>query len=439
MSAGIGNATVKTSFDAKGEVRYLVRVKEGPDAGASWTLEDEEGQRILCGTGPLCTLRLTDPTVSRRHVAFSQDARGLHVYDFGSTNGTVVNGVLVREATLVGGEEVRLGTTLLEIVPSEVDAVPAASIEPRKLGRMLSVHPVVHRMFALGEKLAHGTIPFVVEGETGVGKKLFVEGVHEVGPNANEPLLVLEATVLPPDEVEAELFGVTREAAKDGVERAGLVAEAGAGTLIVDGPCDLAQHVQRKLLRLLERGEYQRVGSQKVESSRVRIVATSREDLDRAVELGRLREDLFTRLAVTRVEIPPLRARPVDIELLAEHFWVTLSGRTESLPGDLVTRLQAHEWPSNVRELETAVQRHLTVGEAFARTEPRASLPTEAGLEAYLEGNLPLVRAREHLVRDFERAYVARMLERHGGNVRRAAQAAGVAHRYFQVLKSKVT
>lgn len=438
--AGMGQATLRTRLGDRHEVRYVVRVKEGPNLGTEWAIEEGEGQRVLCGTGPLCALRITDPTVSRRHLAFSKDAAGLHVYDYGSTNGTVVNGVSVREALLVGGEEIRLGTTLLEVVATSIEAPPPASTEPRKFGRMLSVHPAMHRVFLLGEKLAASNLPYLVEGESGAGKKLYVEAVLEAGANANEPIVALEATVLPPDQIEGLLFGTTAEASKDNFERAGLFAEAGRGVLIIDGPCDLDPTLQRKLLRVLERGEYSRLGETKVEPCRARIVATSREDVDRAVELGRLREDLYQRLAATRIEIPPLRTRTGDVELLAEHVWATLSERKASLPGDVLTRLQSHTWPGNVRELEAAVQRQFTVGEAFSTTSEQPT--TEGfslGLRAYVEGGLPLVRAREELVRDFERAYVAHMLERHGGNVRRAAAAAGVAHRYFQLLKSRIT
>ncbi len=445
--AGIGQGTLKTARREDGlerqDVRYVVSVKEGPDLGAEWPLEDGAGARVLCGTGPLCTLRLTDPTVSRRHLAFAKDGGGLRIYDYGSTNGTVVNGVSVREAVLVGGEDIRLGTTLLEVSATSVEATAPTSSEPRKFGRMLSVHPGMHRVFRLGEKLAASNVPYVVEGESGVGKKLFVEAVLEAGPTPNEPIVVLEATVVPPDQIDALLFGVSADAAKDGVERPGLLVEAGRGVVVIDGPADLDPSVQRKLLRVLERGESSRVGDRvedRGELVRARIVATSREDLDRAVELGRLREDLFLRLVTTRVEIPPLRVRAVDIELLAEHVWATLSVRSASLPGDVLTRLQAHVWPGNVRELEAAVQRQFTMGEAFASPPTnRAGVAPSAGLRSYLEGNLPLVRAREELVRDFERAYVTHMLDRNGGNVRRAAAAAGVAHRYFQLLKSRVT
>jgi len=439
--AAIGQSTLKTQLGERQDVRYVVRVKEGPSLGSEWPIEEGEGQRVLCGTGPLCALRISDPTVSRRHLAFAKDAAGLHVYDYGSTNGTVVNGVSVREALLVGGEEIRLGTTLLEVCATSVEAGPPTSAEPRKFGRMLSVHPAMHRVFRLGEKLAASHVPYVVEGESGVGKKLFVEAVLEAGASPNEPIVVLEATVVPPDQIEALLFGITAEAAKDGVERVGLLAEAGRGVLVVDGPCDLDPQVQRKLLRVLERGESARVGDAKFEPVRARIVATSREDLDRAVELGRLREDLFLRLATSRIEIPALRVRTGDVELLAEQVWATLSERKAILPGDVLTRLQAHTWPGNVRELEAAVQRQFTMGEAFAAPadNDRARAESGAGIRAYVEGNLPLVRAREELVRDFERAYVAHMLERHGGNVRRAAVAAGVAHRYFQLLKSRLT
>jgi DNA-binding NtrC family response regulator len=176
----------------------------------------------------------------------------------------------------------------------------------------------------------------------------------------------------------------------------------------------------------------------------VRVLAATRRDLDREVQAGRFRDDLFHRLAVARIELPPLRRRAGDVPVLARHLWAALGGDEQALSGDLLLRWQDYAWPGNVRELRNAVARRLALGE-LGEPSPAAGAPPPAGTEApegdFLEGilalRLSLIEARQRVVEEFERRYIDRTLEQHDGSVTKAASASGIAKRYFQRLKSR--
>ena len=428
------------------ERSYVLKVADGPDAGVQVELQGTPGDRVLGGKGPACELRLADPTVSRRHASFEVTPRGVRVNDLDSTNGTFVNGVPIGEAYVSGGDRVRLGGTTLLVERGEVTAV---ELPPEtSFGRLLGASEAMRRLYPMCARLAETDIPVLIEGETGTGKEVLAEALHERGPRAQAPFVVFDCTAVPPSLVESTLFGHERGAFTGAVAaRAGVFEEAHGGTLLIDeiGELDLA--LQPKLLRALERGEVQRVGSGRWRRVEVRIIAATRRDLDHEVQAGRFRDDLFFRLAVGRVELPPLRHRTGDVALLAQYFWGTLGGAPPA-PRDVVERLEDYAWPGNVRELHNAVARILALGDAaMQESMAPARTPTQSDpssvtraadiLSEVLNQDLPLPRAREAVVREFERRYVERVLARHGGNVVRAAEASGIARRYFQILRAR--
>jgi transcriptional regulator with GAF, ATPase, and Fis domain len=269
--------------------------------------------------------------------------------------------------------------------------------------------------------------------------------------------VVFDCTAVAPNLVESALFGHEKGSFTGATEsRRGVFEEAHGGTLLLDEIGDLEISLQAKLLRALERSEVQRVGSSRWTKVDVRVLAATRRDLDREIQLGRFRDDLFFRLAVARVELPPLRRRTGDIAVLAHHFWKRLADRGVPFPTDFLPRLEAYDYPGNVRELYNAVARRVALGDlAQIETARAASAPVTAGdtpgagvpppppslrgdvTESVLALDLPLVRARERVVEDFERRYVQRILAQHGGNVTNAAAASGIARRYFQLLRAR--
>lgn len=417
------------------EPTMQVSVVSGPDRGSTLTLDGTEAPRVLVGTSPACDLVLTDRAVSRRHLAFELAGGRLRVRDLGSTNGTLVNGVAIGEVFLRGGERVDLGGTTLEIARGDDDGEALVSDEVA-FGRYLGRSAAMRRLYPTLQRLAERDVPVIVEGETGVGKELLAEALHEASARASGPFVVFDCAGVTAADVEAVLFG--RE--ERGQVRPGLFEEASGGTLLVDEIAELDLAVQPKLLRAVDKREIRRVGGALAVPVDVRVISTTRRDLDREVAEGRFREDLFFRIAVTRIELPPLRKRLEDVELLAAHFWRAAGGASD-VPAAALARFRAYDWPGNVRELMNAVTRACAVGEAPApsggeRADASVSPPRDF-IDQVVAERLPLGRARERVVEEFERRYVEDAFVQNGRNVTRAAAAAGIARRYFRALRAR--
>ncbi|NUP13909.1 MAG: sigma 54-dependent Fis family transcriptional regulator [Polyangiaceae bacterium] len=426
---------------------FVLRVVSGADAGRTVAISPETGHRVLVGKGPACDLVLLDPTVSRRHLALSLEKGSVTVSDLGSLNKVFVNGVCVREAELVGGERIRIGATELSLEAHVSGPTPMETAS--SFGCVLGGSEAMRRIYPLCRRLAAASVPLVIEGETGTGKEQLAEALHAAGPRASGPYVVFDCTAVAPNLIESELFGHEKGAFTGAVAaRKGVLERAHRGTLLVDEIGDLPLELQPKLLRLLERGELTRIGGERPIKVDVRILAATRRDLDHEVARGRFRDDLFHRVAVTRIELPPLRARHGDVELLARHFAVQLGVEPSSLPSALLARWMEAPWPGNVRELRNAVARWVALGDLAGDTRAPEdavgawrSIPTPTTgdpIAQLLALDLPLSEARQKVVDVFELRYVERALQQHGGNVTRAAAAAGVARRHFHRLKARL-
>jgi two-component system, NtrC family, response regulator HydG len=422
---------------------FVVKVVTGPDSGASFSIDASEPTPILIGQSASCAIRLTDPEVSRRHARLDFVANRLRAVDLDSTNGTLVTGIAIGEAYLQGGELVQLGGTVLRIERRTDGPIQLLSRQSR-FGRVIGQSPEMRRLYPVMERLATSDVPVVIEGETGTGKEVLAEALHECGPRSRAPFVVFDCTTVSPGLMESELFGHERGAFTGAVSsRKGVFEQAHGGTLFIDEIGDLDLALQPKLLRAIERAEIRRVGSDHVQRVDVRVVAATRRDLDREVQLGRFRDDLYYRLVVGRIELPPLRLRREDIALLAQHFWFELGGDPTKLVPELLARWQDSPWPGNVRQLRNAVAQRLALGElgtaslSDAAEAPDAESKTTSPdfIEHVLGESLALPIARLRVVEEFERRYIARALEQYGGNVARAAEASGIARRYFQLLR----
>jgi DNA-binding NtrC family response regulator len=422
------------------DVAFRLSVVDGPDVGQSHTIDASQPSRVLLGTSPACDLRLTDREVSRRHAALEIVQRRLRLVDMGSKNGSFVNGLFVTDASLEGGETVRVGSTQLRV--ERVAALGGAPLPDRtRFGRWLGASSEVRRLFALCDRLAQSNVPLIIEGETGTGKEVLAESLHEQGPRAAGPFVVFDCTAVPPSLVESELFGHERGAFTGATtSRKGVFEQAHGGTLLIDEIGDLELTMQPKLLRALERSEIRRVGGDRWVRVDVRVLAATRRNLDREVQSGRFRDDLFHRIAVTRIELPPLRSRRGDVPLLARHFATEAAGRADALPTDWILRWQDYHWPGNVRELRNAVARQLALGDLAPVGDASPSSPSAVAgdfLDSVLERRLPLIASRQRVLDEFESRYVARVLAEHGGNMERAAAASGIARRHFQRIKAR--
>ncbi len=384
---------------------FLLSVVEGPDRGAALLVDGSLPSRAYVGTSSSCVLRLSDPEVSRRHLALEAIGQRLRVTDLASRNGTMADGVLVVEAFLRGGELLRLGKTAIGVERRESTEGPKVSPLER-FGRVVGASPEMQRLYPLCERLAATDVPVILEGETGTGKEVLAEALHEQGPRAQGPFVVFDCAAVSPTVADSELFGLE-----------GAFDQAHGGTLLFDEIGDLDLPLQSKLLRALDRSD-------------VRVLFATRRDLDRLVEVGWFREDLLQRIAVARLELPPLRRRAGDVRRLALHFARSIGGPAATLPPDLVAQWEADPWPGNVRELRDAVARWLALDDLA----DELTAPSSTGdlLEDLLAQHLPLVQARDKVVAELESRYAARVLAEHGGSIAQAADASGIARRHFQ-------
>jgi transcriptional regulator with GAF, ATPase, and Fis domain len=420
--------------------RARLAVVKGPDKGAQLLAELP---RVLVGSGGECHLRLTDPAVSRQHLELTATERGYLVRDLGSTNGTTAAGLRLGEALIAAETTLLLGETSLRVGPTD-ETVEIRLSRRRSFGPLLGQSRAMRQVFATLEEVASSAATLLLEGESGTGKEVAAAAVHEASPRREGPFTVVDCAALPPSIVESELFGHERGAFTGaGEARAGALEGADGGTLFLDEVGELPLELQPRLLRFLESRELKRLGSTQRRPVDVRIVAATNRQLAREVERGAFRGDLFYRLAVVRLELPPLRERPDDILLLARHFAEALGRDADALIGDEVAALLlAYRWPGNLRELRNTVERlALIPAQALdgLRRDATASSAGETAGDAPIGSlaELPFHEARGLWQEQFERQYLATQLERAGGVVARAAARAGLPRQTFHRLARK--
>ncbi len=446
----MSNATERVDCVPKPRASFAVTVIESPSGavGARAVVEASQPSRMLVGSSEACGLRLEDSLVSRRHFALDLDERGLRITDLGSTNGTLVDGVALLDGYLRGGEVVRIGETALRVDRLETASAPALS-DRKSFGRVIGGSVEMRRLYPLCERLAQSSVAVVIEGETGTGKEALAEALHEMGPRASGPYVVFDCTSVHGPLMESELFGHEKGAFTGAIAtRKGVFELASGGTLLIDEIGDLDLSLQPKLLRAVERGEIRRVGGDRPIRVDVRLVAATRRDLDAEVAEGRFREDLFHRLAVARIELPPLRRRLGDVGLLARHWWGVLGGEASGPPAELLRRWEREPWPGNVRELRNTIARQIALGDLadgdrsepndFQSSDPNFRTETADVIDEVVRSGLPFVRAREKVVDEFQRRYLEHVLAAAGGDTGKAAAASGIARRYFNLLRAKM-
>ena len=424
---------------------FRLVVTLGPDTGRSLTVPGGEGGRLYVGKSAVSDLCLEDPRVSRRHAAVEPVGERLFLEDLGSTNGTFVGGLQVRGVFLSGGETLRLGDTSISVTAVD-GAAPAELSHASRFGRVIGHSPAMRRVYPRLAKLAASSVPMVIEGETGTGKELVAEALHEAGPRADAPFVVFDCTTVPPNLVESALFGHERGSFTGAVTaRQGVFEQAHRGTLFLDEIGDLDFALQSKLLRAIERREIQRVGASTWAKVDVRIIAATRRDLEKMIQQQTFRDDLFYRLAVARIELPALRSREGDVEVLARFFWQQLGGSSDEFPPHALASFLAYDWPGNVRELYNTVSHMIALGE-LASLPSRSSLPepppSRSGvpadvIQSVIDGELAFPQARHRVMREFERRFLEAILARHDGNVSKASRESGIQRRFFYILKNR--
>jgi len=396
-----------------------LQVTQGPDQGKA--LRDEV-DTVSVGTADGNTLQLTDPTVSRFHLELSRRGPLVLVRDVGSTNGVVINGVTLREGAVPPGAVLQLGTTSLTVGEGKNGSVPM--LEHETLGSLKGRAPVMRTLLARVEKAAGSDTGVLLIGESGTGKEVIARELHQRSARAKHPFVTVDCGSLAPGLVASELFG-HEKGAFTGADRRhqGAFERANKGTLFLDEIGELPQALQAMLLGALERRRFRRVGGTEELSVDVRVVAATHRDLKAEVNAGHFRLDLYYRLAVVRLEVPALRQRLDDLELLVQHF-LNEAGSERAVaslfPPDDLAALRAHHWPGNVRELRNLVESTLAMGERPTFDAPLA----QAGGDATPGPELPYKDARGLVLERFEKHYLPKLLKVSRGNVSAAARHA---------------
>jgi DNA-binding NtrC family response regulator len=413
-----------------------LRVVDGPDRGMAIDLPPVG---VVIGSERTCDVVLTDSFVSRRHCSIAPHAQGFAITDLGSKNGTLIDGVAVGKVVAPPGVAVRIGKTLVQCMPADevVDIPPSTS---ERFGALYGGSIAMRTVFAILERASKSSAPVLFLGESGTGKELMARGVHDHSHRKDGPFVVFDCGASTETLIESDLFGHMKGAFTGAaVDRQGAFAAAHGGTLFLDEIGDLPVALQPKLLRMLEAGEVVPLGGRKSEKYDVRIVAATHRDVFGEVARGGFRGDLYYRLAVVEVSVPPLRARSGDLPKLISMF-LEKAGAAQlaaQVGGAALERLQRYHWPGNVRELRNVITRAVALSgpdDDFASL-PFVLRPTAAAPEAEtIRADRPFHEAKDELVAKFEREYLTDLVQRAGGNLSEAARIAGLERKFLYKL-----
>jgi DNA-binding NtrC family response regulator len=416
--------------------RGRLLIVKGPDRGEAIAIADLS---MTVGSGPGNDVLLSDPTISRRHLGIEPGPDGVILRDLGSTNGSFVQGARFQELTLGFGTEVTIGQTVLKYVPQE-ETLELQPSEEESYGSLAGRDPKLRKLFRLLADVAASEATVLIEGETGTGKELFAEEIHRHSARRDGPFVVFDCGAVPKELIESALFGHLRGSFTGAVnDRAGAFEEADGGTLFLDEIGELAPEVQPSLLRALDKRAVRPVGGTSYNQVSVRVVAATNRNLRAEIAAKRFREDLYYRLAVVRMHVPPLRERPDDVPLLVEHFSQQFAaGRDLQVSKEELERLRHHTWPGNVRELRNVIERACALSHG-AKLEIDEAFDERTGAQAgdAVNIDLPFKEAKAQLIDSFEREYIRAQLKRHEGNLSAAARAAEVDRKHFRELLRK--
>jgi len=417
--------------------RLKVAVIAGTNKGEEAICTSDE---ISVGTDLGNDLVLTDETVSRHHCVFSSTPGGIGLRDLGSTNGTNVGAARINDGLVPSGAEVRLGQTVLR-----VEALDDELSEPLRheghFGPLMGASAAMRRVFSIIERVAASESTVLLEGETGTGKTLIAEEIHKRSRRAHGPFVVVDCGAIPPTLVESELFGHEKGSFTGATAaRAGAFESANGGTVFLDEIGELPLEMQPKLLRAIENRVVKRLGAQNPIELDLRLIAATNRDLRQEVNQRTFRSDLYYRLNVLRLRIPPLRERRDDVAVLVAHFYEQFAGTPGSEPpAELLEHMLRRPWPGNVRELRAAVERAVLLGDPnlwseLSDSDPGVSKPSEPVADVVEEEGVSYREAKARMVNRFERDFLVGLMERSSGNLTRAARDARMDRGHLREL-----
>ncbi len=460
---------IRTVFaNDRATARQLQKAKlvvlEGADEGKEFEIGKS---KVYAGRASVNDIILKDKSISSTHFEIRAEEDGFLLRDCGSTNGTRLGGCRVKQIYLEPNASFRAGNTTIKLEPvDEVVEIPLSDEEHFEgvIGRSVAMREV----FATLEKVAPSELTCLIEGQTGTGKERIARAIHDASRRRNKPYVVLDCSSIPRDLMESYVFGHEKGAFTGAHEkREGAFEQAEGGTLFLDEIGELDIALQPKLLRVLENREFKRVGGARTLRSDCRVVAATNRDLRQMVNEGSFREDLYFRLSVIQLHLPPLAQRPDDIPLLVDHFLEDVAERRPDkqkvrLTADAMDSLMGHAWPGNVRELKNVIVRaaSLCSGNAVERSDlqvggpglsnARSSSSAGSSGPALADGPGPGAAARftvdlsreykdakADLLDQFEHVYLERIYAENDGNISQSAREAGITRYHMREMLKK--
>jgi transcriptional regulator with PAS, ATPase and Fis domain len=404
-------------------VRLARLVVEGPTevkGGRSLVLSQ---RHVRIGTSPANDVVLGDPHASRFHCEIRLTDEGYVLRDLGSTNGTRVGEVEVKEGLLHPGATVVVGETRIRFLADEGRPDEIAASTEEHFGDVVGRSVRMREVFGVLERIAPTELTVLLAGETGVGKDVMARALHERSARAGKPFVVFDCAAVAPTLIESELFGHVKGAYTGATTDAvGAFERAQGGTLLLDEIGELSLDLQPKLLRALEQRTVRPVGGSREVPVDVRIVAASHRNLERAVKQGTWRQDLFFRVSVVTLEIPPLRQRLEDLPLITEAILRSLD-RKIVVASETYRILERYDWPGNVRELRNVIDSASALADSTTLEPRHLVFFTPRKKEVSLSGFDLAGKSLETI----ERAAIVQTLERCKGNKTHAAKALGIS------------
>jgi transcriptional regulator with GAF, ATPase, and Fis domain len=416
-------------------LELLVEAEDGRPQGR---IVVEEGDLCRVGSHASNDLVLADPQVSQFHCKLRMTDGTWRIADLGSRNGTRVDGVRVRDADLpLPACHLGLGASVVRV--RELGAVDFTDVPPgERFGALVGSSLPMRRLFSILERVAASDATVLLEGESGTGKEVIATELVQRGPRAEGPLVIVDCSAISPSLAESELFGHARGAFTGADrDRLGAFEAAHGGTVLLDEIGELPLAIQPKLLRALEAREIRRVGETRARKIDVRVIAATNRTLEVEVNQRRFREDLYFRLSVVTVRVPPLRERLADVPLLTSVFLDALDAPDAHrlFTPAVLEEMSRHDWPGNVRELRNYIERTVVLRAARPASQSgarRAARPNGSSVDL----DVPFRVGKEAVIEQFDRAYLTALIAWSEGNVSQAARRAGMdrihLHRLLQ-------
>ena len=420
--------------------RFQLAVTKGPAKGREITWD---GLILRVGSAPDNDLVIDDETVSRYHFRIELDPRGHRIVDLDSKNGVVVDSIAVKEAYLPSSCKLFAGDSVLKYKEAR-ETVDVELTTGNRLGDLIGSSRAMRHLFALIQRVANTEATVLIEGESGTGKELTAQALHDLSSRRDGPFEILDCSAIPESIIESEIFGHVKGAFTGALgARKGAVESAAGGTLFLDELGELPLALQGKVLRLIERKEIKPVGGDSSHRVDVRLVAATNRNLREEVSRGNFRDDLYYRLAVVKLRLPPLRERPEDIAPLVDHFLDMFSrrdGQRYTVNHSMLKRLTSYNFPGNVREMRNLLERSCLLSDGVELdVEPGTRPPIHpAGADFSSLLGLPYKEAKDTLVSSFEEKYWTRLLDQCDGNISEAARRGGIHRKSLEYLLKKI-